>query len=134
MRTINGYDDSNSYLYHWSFNNRHVIGIINRLICRYPKFIPYSGLIIGIISSGISVFLQFYDLMPVIITTPVFGIARMIKVVVLTPRSVGGHIGLHPVALILSGGQLFNLIGALLALPIASFVMLLHAPCIYNII
>ncbi|NQY51386.1 MAG: AI-2E family transporter [Piscirickettsiaceae bacterium] len=109
------------------------MGLLIDLFAGILNFIPYLGLIIGIIFSGISVFLQFYDLMPVIIITPVFVIARMIKVVVLTPRSVGGHIGLHPVALILSGGQLFNLIGALLALPIASSVMSLHAPCILTL-
>ncbi|MEQ1544984.1 AI-2E family transporter [Methyloglobulus sp.] len=39
---------------------------------------------------------------------------------------VGGKIGLHPVAVIFSvmaGGQLFGFLGILLALPIASIIM-----------
>ena len=44
----------------------------------------------------------------------------------LTPWLVGDKIGLHPVAVIfavLAGGQLFGLVGILLALPVAAVVM-----------
>jgi predicted PurR-regulated permease PerM len=47
---------------------------------------------------------------------------------VLTPKLVGDRIGLHPVAVIfavLAGGQLFGFLGVLLALPIASVIMVL---------
>jgi len=44
------------------------------------------------------------------------------------PRLVGEKIGLHPVAVIfavLAGGELFGFVGVLLALPVASVVMVL---------
>jgi len=47
---------------------------------------------------------------------------------VLVPRLVGEKIGLHPVAVIfavLAGGELFGFLGVLLALPVASVVMVL---------
>jgi predicted PurR-regulated permease PerM len=46
----------------------------------------------------------------------------------LTPWLVGNKIGLHPVAVmfaILAGGQLFGFLGVLLALPMASVIMVL---------
>ncbi len=55
----------------------------------------------------------------------------------LTPTLVGDKIGLHPVAVIfsvLAGGQLFGFLGILLALPIASIIMVLlrHVHDIYR--
>jgi predicted PurR-regulated permease PerM len=47
---------------------------------------------------------------------------------VLTPMLVGDKIGLHPVAVmfaVLAGGQLFGFLGILLALPVASVIMVL---------
>jgi predicted PurR-regulated permease PerM len=47
---------------------------------------------------------------------------------VLTPRLVGGRIGLHPVMVIfaiLAGGRLFGFVGVLLALPVAAACMVL---------
>jgi predicted PurR-regulated permease PerM len=47
---------------------------------------------------------------------------------VLTPMLVGDKIGLHPVAVmfaVLAGGQLFGFLGILLALPVASIIMVL---------
>lgn len=47
---------------------------------------------------------------------------------VLTPLLVGDKIGLHPVAVmfaVLAGGQLFGFLGILLALPVASVIMVI---------
>jgi len=58
----------------------------------------------------------------------VFGIGQLLEGFVLTPWLVGDRIGLHPVAVIfavLAGGQLFGFLGILLALPVASIVMVL---------
>ena len=104
------------------------LGVLIGLFAGILSFIPYLGLIIGMVFSGIVAFLQFHDWIPVITVTFIFGMAQIIEVMFLTPQFVGEHIGLHPVAVIfaiLSGGQLFGFIGVLLALPIASVVMVL---------
>lgn len=99
-------------------------------------FIPYLGAFVGISTSCLAALAQFQDsghLLPVLI---VFGIGQMLEGTVLTPRLVGGKIGLHPVAVIfsaLAGGQLFGFLGVLLALPVASVIMVLlrHAHDLY---
>ena len=104
------------------------LGLLIGLIAGILSFVPYLGLIIGVGFSGIAAFLQFYDWIPVIMVALVFGLAQIIEIMVLTPRFVGGRIGLHPVAVIfaiLSGGQLFGFVGTLLALPVASVIMVL---------
>jgi predicted PurR-regulated permease PerM len=58
----------------------------------------------------------------------VFAIGQTLEGYVLVPRLVGEKIGLHPVAVIfavLAGGELFGFVGVLLALPVASVVMVL---------
>jgi predicted PurR-regulated permease PerM len=58
----------------------------------------------------------------------VFGIGHSFESILLVPWLVGNKIGLHPVAVIfavLAGGQLFGFLGILLALPVASVIMVL---------
>jgi len=67
----------------------------------------------------------------------VFGIGQMLEGMVLTPLLVGDKVGLHPVMVIfavMAGGQLFGFLGILLALPVASviMVMLRHAHDLYK--
>lgn len=100
------------------------IGIIAGLI----SFMPYMGVIFGIVVACISGLLQFQNamhLMPVLI---VFAAGHSAESIFLTPWLVGNKIGLHPVAVmfaVLSGGQLFGFLGVLLALPVASVIMVL---------
>jgi len=100
------------------------IGMIAGLI----SFVPYMGAIVGIGMACIAAMLQFQDaviLLPVLI---VFAIGHALESMLLTPWLVGNKIGLHPVAVIfavLAGGQLFGFLGILLALPVASVIMVL---------
>ncbi len=101
-----------------------LIGMLAGLI----SFIPYMGVVIGIILAGIAALLQFQDLMHLVPVLIVFGIGHSIEGMLLTPWLVGNRIGLHPVVVIfavLAGGQLFGFLGVLLALPVASVVMVL---------
>jgi len=85
------------------------------------SFIPYMGLVVGIVVAGIAVMLQTHDAMNLVWVALVFGVAQMIEGMLLTPLLVGDRIGLHPVAVIfavLAGGQLFGFFGILLALPV----------------
>lgn len=92
------------------------------------SFVPYLGLIVGIVIAGIASVLQsqgFGDVPWVIV---VFVAGQLLEGTVLTPRLVGERIGLHPVAVIfavMAGGQLYGFFGILLALPVASVAMVL---------
>jgi predicted PurR-regulated permease PerM len=96
------------------------------------SFIPYMGLIVGVLIAGVAVLFQTHDVTDLLWVLLVFGIAQVIEGLFLTPVLVGDRIGLHPVAVIfavLAGGQLFGFFGILLALPVFAVlaVLLRHA-------
>lgn len=89
------------------------------------SFIPYMGLIVGIIVASVAVLLQTQDPTNLLWVGAVFIFAQMIEGTILTPLLVGDRIGLHPVAVIfsvLAGGQLFGFFGILLALPVFAII------------
>lgn len=92
------------------------------------SFVPYLGLIVGILIAGIASFLQFQGLGDLHWVILVFVVGQLVEGMFLTPRLVGERIGLHPVAVIfavMAGAQLYGFFGVLLALPIAAVVMVL---------
>ena len=98
-----------------------LIGMIAGLV----SFIPYLGLIIGIIIASAAVLFQGYNGLDLVLVFVVFGLAQLVEALVLTPMLVGERIGLHPVTVIfavLAGGQLFGFFGILLALPVAAIL------------
>ncbi len=89
------------------------------------SFIPYMGLIVGIVVAGGAIMLQTHDPSNLLWVAAVFIVAQVIEGTVLTPLLVGDRIGLHPVAVIfsvLAGGQLFGFFGILLALPVFAVI------------
>ena len=101
-----------------------LIGMLAGLV----SFVPYLGVIVGIVVASIAAFLQFHDVIHIIYVFIVFGIGQVLEGMVLSPLLVGDRIGLHPVAVIfavMAGGQLFGFVGVLLALPIAAIVVIL---------
>ena len=105
-----------------------LIGMLAGLV----SFVPYLGLILGVLAASIAALLQFHSLWSVIPVLIVFGVGQLISDFLLTPALVGDRIGLHPVAVIfavLAGGHLFGFLGILLALPVAAVivVVLRHA-------
>lgn len=89
------------------------------------SFIPYMGLVVGILVAGVAVMLQTHDPSNLVWVSLVFIIAQVIEGTILTPLLVGDRIGLHPVAVIfsvLAGGQLFGFFGILLALPVFAII------------
>jgi predicted PurR-regulated permease PerM len=101
-----------------------LLGVIAGLV----SFVPYLGLIVGIVLAGLAAFFQFGEWLPVFYVVIVFTVAQSIEGMLLTPHFVGERIGLHPVAVIfavLAGGKLFGFTGVLLALPVAAVVMVL---------
>ncbi|HEY3646028.1 MAG TPA: AI-2E family transporter [Gammaproteobacteria bacterium] len=95
------------------------IGVVAGLL----SFVPYLGIIIGLTLAMASAVLQAGDGWLPVYVAIVFGIGQGMESFVLTPRLVGGRIGLHPVLVIfaiLAGGELFGFVGVLLALPAAA--------------
>jgi predicted PurR-regulated permease PerM len=101
-----------------------LIGMLAGLV----SFVPYLGSIVGIVTACIAALVQFHELMQLVPVVIVFIIGQSLEGMVLTPMLVGDKIGLHPVAVmfaVLAGGQLFGFLGILLALPVASVIMVL---------
>ncbi len=113
------------------------LGLLIGLLAGLVSFVPYLGAIVGITSACIAALVQYHDLTPLIGIAIVFLVGQTLEGTVLTPKLVGDKIGLHPVAVIFSvmaGGQLFGFLGILLALPMASIIMvfLRHVHDIYR--
>ncbi|MGJ0516954.1 MAG: AI-2E family transporter [Methylomicrobium sp.] len=101
-----------------------LIGMTSGLL----SFVPYLGTAVGVFSASLAALLQFQDALHLIWVLAVFSVGQMLEGMVLTPLLVGDKIGLHPVAVIFAimvGGQLFGFMGILLALPVASMVMVM---------
>jgi Predicted permease len=101
-----------------------LIGMIAGMI----SFVPYMGVLVGIGLACLAALLQFQDAVHLVSVLIVFGVGHSLESMWLTPWLVGNKIGLHPVAVIfavLAGGQLFGFLGILLALPVASVIMVL---------
>lgn len=99
-----------------------LIGMIAGLI----SFVPYLGAITGVLMGVVAALVQYQDWLHVGLVLGVFAVGQTLEGYVLVPKLVGDKIGLHPVAVIfavLAGGELFGFLGVLLALPVASVVM-----------
>jgi len=100
-------------------------GLVIGLMAGLLSFIPYVGSVIGLLLSVGLAFLQFDTWVPVAVVAGIFFIGQALEGYVLTPRLVGGRVGLHPVWVIfaiLAGGALFGFVGVLLAVPVAAVV------------
>ncbi len=92
------------------------------------SFVPYLGVIVGLVASSIAMLVQTGDPLQLLWVVGVFGLGQLLEGAVLQPLLVGDAIGLHPVAVIfaiLAGGQLFGFVGVLLALPAAAAIAVL---------
>ncbi|MES2608167.1 MAG: AI-2E family transporter [Pseudomonadota bacterium] len=88
-------------------------------------FIPYLGMIIGLCASLSIAFTTFVSWGQIISIILVFFSVSLIEGNVLTPRFVGGRIGLHPVFILfslLAGGTWFGFSGILFAIPTAAII------------
>ncbi|SES92929.1 AI-2E family transporter [Oceanicella actignis] len=99
-----------------------MIGVFAGLI----SFIPFVGSILGgAMALGVAVF-QFWDAPEMIaVVAGVFVLGQAIEGNVLTPKLVGGSVGLHPVALMFAlsaFGALMGFTGLLIAVPAAAAI------------
>ncbi|MGA0033024.1 MAG: AI-2E family transporter [Burkholderiales bacterium] len=89
-------------------------------------FVPYLGVIIGVLLATMTGALQFQDLSQLAWVWGVFVAGNLLEGYVLVPWLVGDRIGLHPVAVIfalLAFGSLFGFFGVLLALPVSAALL-----------
>lgn len=110
----------------WAFGIDHALLI--GMIAGVVSFVPYLGLVVGLLLAGTASILQYQDVSHLWQVAVVFGIGQALESVLLTPWLVGDRIGLHPVAVIfavLAFGQLFGFFGVLLALPVAAVLMVI---------
>lgn len=86
--------------------------------------IPYIGAAVSLVIGVSLAVAQFHqDWVSIVLVAAVFIVGQTLESYVLTPRLVGGRVGLSPIWIIfamLAGGSLFGLTGVLIALPVAA--------------
>ena len=90
--------------------------------------VPYIGIALGFSLAFLAAILQFGFSIHIVGVLVVYGLGQLMEGFYLTPKLVGGRIGIHPVALIfalLLFGKLFGFFGILLALPISAVSLVL---------
>ncbi|MEX0971582.1 MAG: AI-2E family transporter [Paracoccaceae bacterium] len=99
-----------------------VIGIFAGLV----SFIPFVGSLMGgILSIGLALYQFWGEPVWILVVAAVFLIGQLVEGNVLTPKLVGGSVGLHPVWLLFSlsaFGALFGFAGLLVAVPVAASI------------
>lgn len=88
------------------------------------SFIPYVGAITGgVLAIGVALVQFWPDYASVLLVVGVFALGQFLEGNILSPKLVGGSIGLHPVWLmfaLFAFGYLFGFVGLLLAVPLAA--------------
>ncbi len=98
------------------------------VIAGFGNFVPYLGLIVGLVLSIIMTLITFGSFWPVLQVFLVFVVVQFLEGSFITPRIVGEKVGISPLVVILAifaGGSLFGLLGVLLAVPGAAVMKVL---------
>jgi predicted PurR-regulated permease PerM len=99
-------------------------GLAVGFIAGLVTFIPYLGALIGgALAIGLALFQFWGDWVSIGLVAGIFAIGQVIEGNILTPKLVGGSVGLHPVWLLLAlsvFGTLFGFVGMLVAVPVAA--------------
>jgi predicted PurR-regulated permease PerM len=104
-----------------------VIGLLSGLL----NMVPMVGAIIGHSLALLIAALQFGGWGPIVGVVIVIAVNGLLEQMVITPRIIGGNVGLPPLAVmlaVLGAGELFGFVGMLLAVPAAAVikVLLMH--------
>jgi predicted PurR-regulated permease PerM len=100
------------------------IGLITGLIA----FVPYLGFTLGVLLASAAGLIQFHSVASLLPIWGVFVAGQLLESYLFTPWLVGERVGLHPVWVIfaiLAFGSLLGFVGVLLAVPLASIVLVL---------
>jgi predicted PurR-regulated permease PerM len=99
-----------------------LVGILSGLFTLIPYVGSLTGLVLG---TGVAIAQFWPDYTRILIVLAVFLVGQFLEGHVLSPKLVGGRVGLHPVWLmfaLLSFGYLFGFVGLLIAVPAAAVV------------
>jgi predicted PurR-regulated permease PerM len=101
-------------------------GVLIGLSAGLISFIPYVGTILGfVVAFGVALAQFWPDFTSIGLVCLVFAIGQFIEGNILSPKLVGGTVGLHPVWVmfaLLAGGSLFGFLGLLIAVPMAAAI------------
>ena len=101
-------------------------GLVVGAIAGAITFIPYVGAIVGgILAIGLALFQFWGDWLSIGIIAAIFAAGQFIEGNILTPKLVGGSVGLHPIWLLFAlsaFGSLFGFVGMLVAVPVAAAI------------
>lgn len=101
-------------------------GLIVGAIAGAITFIPYVGSLVGgALAIGLALFQFWGDWVQIGIVAAIFAAGQFIEGNILTPKLVGGSVGLHPVWLLLAlsaFGSVFGFVGMLVAVPVAASI------------
>lgn len=90
--------------------------------------IPYIGSIFGLVASVGLAFYQFGGWTYPLIAFTIFIVGQLVEGNYLTPKLVGGNVGLHPlwvIFVLMAGGALLGLLGMIIAVPVAAVIAVL---------
>lgn len=101
-------------------------GLVVGLFAGLITFIPYVGSLVGgALALGLALFQFWGDWVTIAVVAGIFVLGQVVEGNILTPKLVGGSVGLHPVWLLLAlavFGSLFGFIGLLVAVPVAAMI------------
>lgn len=97
-----------------------IIGFLTGLL----SFIPYVGMLIGVITAIIVTLFQWgFDIYQIALISLIFFFGQVVESNFLTPRLIGSKVGIHPVWMIFGlffFGNLLGFIGVLIAVPLTA--------------
>lgn len=99
-------------------------GLVIGLAAGFLSFIPYVGALVGgLVAIGVGLVQFWPDFASIAVIVAIFVAGQFIEGNFLSPKLVGGSIGLHPVWLmfaLFAFGYVFGFVGLLLAVPMAA--------------
>lgn len=98
-------------------------GILIGIITGFISIIPYLGFTLGFIAAMCMGLATYTGLAPLVGIALVYGVVQFFESFIITPKLVGDRVGLGPMPTILAlvvGGNIFGLVGMLIAIPIAA--------------
>lgn len=101
-------------------------GLIVGAVAGLVTFIPYVGALVGgVLAIGLAIYQFWGEWIWVGAVAGIFVFGQFVEGNILTPKLVGGSVGLHPVWLIFAlsaFGSMFGFVGLLVAVPVAASI------------
>lgn len=107
------------------------IGVISGIL----SIVPYLGFFTGFVTSLVVAYFQYLDLWHPLYVIIGFTVVQFVESNYITPKLVGGSLGLHPTAVIFSlilGGYLLGIAGMIISLPVAAFIKVILMNYFYS--